>query len=91
MIFTPSRVASRVASEDAAVGSGVADHEDELPTHHAAEAGIDEVPHDLVALEVELALHREVAGERLQHAELVFALQLGLSNAKMECSCDARC
>ena len=57
MIFTRSRVASRVASD----GRGgrirrVAYHEDELLAHHAAEALVDEVAHDLVALEVALAL-----------------------------------
>src|SRR6185436_12848335 len=64
----------------------VANHEDELAAHHAAEAAVDEVAHDLVALEMQLALHREVAGERLEHAEPVFAFELlGLNGADVEC------
>ena len=74
MIFTPSRVASRVASEAAAVGSTASpDGEDQLLAHHAAEAAVDEVAHDLVALEVQLALDGEVARERLEHPDLVLA------------------
>ena len=78
MIFTPSRVASRVASEAAAVGSTASPgHEDQLLAHHAAEALVDEVAHDLVALEVPLALGGEVAGQRLQHPDLVLSAELG--------------
>ena len=44
----------------------VAHHEDELLAHDAA-ALVDQVAHDLVALEVPLALDGERAGERLEH------------------------
>ena len=58
MIFTPSRVISRLASLAAAVGSvASADREDELLAHHAAPL-VDEVAHDLEALHVPLALER---------------------------------
>src|SRR4051812_10289298 len=64
----------------------VADDQHQLAPHDAAEAGVDQVAHELVALEVKLPLRREVAGERLEHAELVFALELlSLGNADTEC------
>src|SRR5439155_3663113 len=58
---------------------GVSGHEAELLAHHPAEAGVDEVAHDLVALEVEPALDGEVAGEWLEDPDLVLALELLLA------------
>jgi len=57
----------------------VADREDEFLAHHAAEAAIDEVAHDLVALEMALAAHGQVASEGLEHADFVLAAELLLS------------
>ena len=53
----------------------VAHHEDELLAHDPA-ALVDHVAHDLVALEVPLALEGERAGQRLEHADLVLALEV---------------
>src|SRR5207245_2920910 len=74
----PRGQARRLGGNRGGIGA-VTDREDQLPAHHAAEAAVDEVAHDLVALEVELALDGEIAGERLQHPDLVLAAGLLLS------------
>src|SRR5262249_18400577 len=66
---------------------GVPGHEGQFLSHHAAEAVVDEIAHDLVPLEVALALGGEVAGQRLQHTDLVLTagrLLRGRSDAGVE-------
>ena len=64
----------------------VPDCKDELLAHDAAEALVDEIAHELVAFEVALALGGEVAGQRLQHPDLVFPAErlLALDGAHAE-------
>jgi hypothetical protein len=73
-ILTPSRVTP--VDLEAAAGGVASPTTKQLLAHHAA-ALVDEVADDLVALEVPLALGREVAGQRLQDSDLVLARSAG--------------